>query len=155
MVQLPIFLQRKGRWMGSSKNAKSYAVAVFAPLFLGFVMPWILQFNRGIRSEAQFKFDPSIMLFSTFFEVVVTSVFVSVFVISLLYFAKQPKPRKILLVATAISLVSFATFCATYSLHIHGSLDGWVFYALAQMFPGLITIVGYAVAAIAWPCSAR
>lgn len=141
--------------MGSSKNAKSHAVAVFAPLILGFLMPWVLQSNRAIRSEAQFKFDPSIMLSSTIFEVVVTAVFVLVFVISLLYFAKQPKPRKILLVASAVSLVSFATFCAAYSLHIHGSLDGWIFYALAQMSPGLITVVGYAVAAIAQPRNAQ
>ena len=36
----------------------------------------------------------------------------------------------------------------TYSLFIHGSVYGWIYYALFQMFPGLILVVGYAAAAI-------
>lgn len=74
--------------MGLSKNAQSRIVAVLAPLFLSFVMPWVLQADRGFRGEVQFKFDPSAMLASTVAEVLVSTVFVVVFVFSLFYFAK-------------------------------------------------------------------
>ena len=72
--------------MSLSKNAKSRIVTVTAPLFLGFVMPWFLQANRGIRGEAQFKLDPSAMLASTVAEVLTAIAFVVVFIASLLYF---------------------------------------------------------------------
>ena len=134
--------------MGLSKNAQSRIVAVLAPLFLGFVMPWVLQANRDFRGEAQFKFDPSAMLASTVAEVLVSIVFVVVFVVSLFYFAKQLNSRKLLLLASAISFVAFVGFTMTYSLFIHGSVYGWIYYALFQMFPGLILVVGYVVAAI-------
>lgn len=137
--------------MGLSKNAQSRIVAVLAPLFLGFVMPWVLQANRDFRGEAQFKFDPSAMLASTVAEVLVSIVFVVVFVVSLFYFAKQSSSRKLLLFASAISLVAFAGFTMTYSLFIHGSVYGWIYYALFQMFPGLMTVVGYVTAAIIAP----
>lgn len=139
--------------MGLSKNAQSRIVAVLAPLFLGFVMPWVLQANRDFRGEAQFKFDPSAMLASTVAEVLVSIVFVVMFVVSLFYFAKQSSSRKLLLFASAISLVAFVGFTMTYSLFIHGSVYGWIYYALFQMFPGLILVVGYVVAAIV--CSHR
>lgn len=139
--------------MGLSKNVQSRIAAVLAPLFLSFVMPWVLQANRGFRGEAQFKFDPSAMFASTVAEVLVGIVFVVVFVVSLLYLAKQSNSRKLLLFASAISLVAFVGFTMTYSLFIHGSVYGWIYYALSQMFPGLILVVGYVVAAIV--CSHR
>lgn len=139
--------------MGLLKNAQSRVVTVLVSLFLGFVMPWVLQANRDFRGEAQFKFDPSAMFASTVAEVLVSIVFVAVFVISLLYLAKQSSSRKLLLFASAVSLVAFAGFTVTYSLFIHGSVYGWIYYALFQMFPGLILVVGYAVTAIA--CSHR
>lgn len=139
--------------MRLSKNVQSRVVAVLAPLFLGFVMPWVLQADRGFRREAQFKFDPSAMFASTVAEVLVSIVFVVVFVVSLLYLAKQSNSRKLLLFASAISLVAFVGFTMTYSLFIHGSVYGWIYYALSQMFPGLILVVGYVVAAIV--CSHR
>ena len=137
--------------MGLSKNAQSRIVAVLAPLFLGFVMPWVLQANRGFRGEAQFKFDPSAMFASTVAEVLVSIVFVVVFVVSLLYLAKQSNSRNLLLFASAISLVAFVGFTMTYSLFIHGSVYGWIYYALSQMLPGLILMVGCITAAIAAP----
>lgn len=137
--------------MGLSKNAQSRIAAVLAPLFLSFVMPWVLQANRSFRGEAQFKFDPSAMFASTVAEVLVSIVFVVVFVVSLLYLAKQSNSRKLLLFASAISLVAFVGFTLTYSLFIHGSVYGWIYYALFQMFPGLMTAVGYVTAAIIAP----
>lgn len=137
--------------MGLSKNAQSRIAAVLAPLFLGFVMPWVLQANRGFRGEAQFKFDPSAMFASTVAEVLVSIVLVVVFVVSLLYLAKQSNSRKLFLFASAISLVAFVGFTMTYSLFVYGSIYGWIYYALFQMFPGLMTVVGYAAAAIIAP----
>lgn len=137
--------------MSLSNNAKSRIAAVLVSLFLGFVMPWALQANRGFRGEAQFKFDPSAMFASTVAEVLVSIVFVVVFVVSLFYFAKQSSSRKLLLFASAISLVAFVGFTLTYSLFIHGSVCGWIYYALFQMFPGLILVAGYAAAAIIAP----
>lgn len=137
--------------MSLSNNAKSRIAAVLVSLFLGFVMPWVLQANRGFRGEAQFKFDPSAMFASTVAEVLVSIVFVVVFVVSLFYFAKQSNSRKLLLFASAISLVAFVGFTLTYSLFIHGSVYGWIYYALFQMFPGLMTAVGYVTAAIIAP----
>ncbi len=137
--------------MSLSKNAKSRIVTVTAPLFLGFVMPWFLQANRGIRGEAQFKLDPSAMLGSTVAEVLAAIAFVVVFIASLLYFAKQSDARKLLLLAGVVSLIAFIAFTLTYSLYIHGSVYGWIYYALFQMFPGLILVVGYITAAIAAP----
>ena len=137
--------------MGLSKNAQSRIAAMLAPLFLSFVMPWVLQANRSFRGEAQFKFDPSAMFASTVAEVLVSIVFVVVFVVSLLYLAKQSNSRKLLLFASAISLVAFVGFTLTYSLFIHGSVYGWIYYALFQMFPGLMTAVGYVTAAIIAP----
>ena len=134
--------------MGLSKNAQSRIVAVLAPLFLSFVMPWALQANRSFRGEAQFRFDPSAMFASTVAEVLVSIVFV---VVSLLYLAKQSNSRKLFLFASAISLVAFVGFTMTYSLFIHGSVYGWISYALFQMFPGLMTVVGYVTAAIIAP----
>lgn len=139
--------------MGLLKNAQSRVATVLVSLFLGFVMPWVLQANRDFRGEAQFKFDPSAMFASTVAEVLVGIVFVAVFVISLLYLAKQSSSRKLLLFASAVSLVAFAGFTVTYSLFIHGSVYGWIYYVLFQMFPGLILVVGYAVTAIV--CSHR
>lgn len=139
--------------MGLSKNAQSRIVAVLAPLFLGFVMPWVLQANRGFRGEAQFKFDPSAMFASMVAEALVSIVFVVVFVVSLFYFAKQSSSRKLLLLASAISFVAFVGFTMTYSLFVHGSVYGWIYYALFQVFSGLILVVGYVVAAIV--CSHR
>ena len=139
--------------MGLLKNAQLRVATVLVSLFLGFVMPWVLQANRDFRGEAQFKFDPSAMFASTVAEVLVNIVFVAVFVISLLYLAKQSSSRKLLLFASAVSLVAFAGFTVTYSLFIHGSVYGWIYYALFQMFPGLILVVGYAVTAIV--CSHR
>lgn len=139
--------------MGLLKNAQSRVATVLVSLFLGFVMPWVLQANRDFRGEAQFKFDPSAMFASTVAEVLVSIVFVAVFVISLLCLAKQSSSRKLLLFASAVSLVAFAGFTVTYSLFIHGSVYGWIYYALFQMFPGLILVVGYAVTAIV--CSHR
>jgi ABC-type multidrug transport system fused ATPase/permease subunit len=139
--------------MGLLKNAQSRVATVLVSLFLGFVMPWVLQANRDFRGEAQFKFDPSAMFASTVAEVLVSIAFVAVFVISLLYLAKQSSSRKLLLFASAVSLVAFAGFAVTYSLFIHGSVYGWIYYALFQMFPGLILVVGYAVTAIV--CSHR
>lgn len=139
--------------MGLLKNAQSRVATVLVSLFLGFVMPWVLQANRDFRGEAQFRFDPSAMFASTVAEVLVSIVFVAVFVISLLYLAKQSSSRKLLLFACAVSLVAFAGFAVTYSLFIHGSVYGWIYYALFQMFPGLILVVGYAVTAIV--CSHR
>ena len=55
--------------MRLSKNVQSRVVAVLVSLFLGFVMPWVLQANRDFRGEAQFKFDPSAMFASTVAEV--------------------------------------------------------------------------------------
>lgn len=75
--------------MGLLKNAQSRIVAVLAPLFLSFVMPWALQANRSFRGEAQFRFDPSAMFASTVAEVLVSIVFVVVFVVSLLYLANN------------------------------------------------------------------
>ena len=139
--------------MGLLKNAQSRVATVLVSLFLGFVMPWVLQANRDFRGEAQFRFDPSAMFASTVAEVLVSIVFVAVFVISLLYLTKQSSSRKLLLFASAVSLVAFAGFTVTYSLFIHGSVYGWIYYALFQMFPGLILVVGYAVTAIV--CSHR
>lgn len=96
--------------MSLSKNAKSRIVTVTAPLFLGFVMPWFLQANRGIRGEAQFKLDPSAMLGSTVAEVLAAIAFVVVFIASLLYFAKQSDARKLLLLAGVVSLIAFIAF---------------------------------------------
>lgn len=137
--------------MRLSKNAQSRVVAVLVSLFLGFVMPWVLQANRDLRGEAQFKFDPSAMFASTVAEVLVGIVFVVVFVVSLLYLAKQSDSRKLLLLAGVISLVAFAGFTMTYSLFVHGSVDGWIYYALSQMFLGLILVVGYVVSAVVCP----
>ena len=128
--------------MRLSKNAQSRVVAVLVSLFLGFVMPWVLQANRDFRGEAQFKFDPSAMFASTVAEVLVGIVFVVVFVVSLLYLAKQSDSRKLLLLAGVISLVAFVGFTMTYSLFVHGSVYGWIYYALSQMFLGLILVVG-------------
>ena len=80
--------------MSLSNNAKSRIAAVLVSLFLGFVMPWALQANRGFRGEAQFKFDPSAMFASTVAEVLVSIVFVVMFVVSLLYLAKAAFARK-------------------------------------------------------------
>ena len=135
--------------MGLLKNVQSRVVAVLVSLFLGFVMPWVLQANRDFRGEAQFKFDPSAMFASTVAEVLVGIVLVAVFVVSLIYLARQSSSRTLLLFASAISLVAFVGFTMTYSLFIHGSVYGWIYYALFQMFPGLILVVGYAVTAIA------
>ena len=99
--------------MGLLKNAQSRVATVLVSLFLGFVMPWVLQANRDFRGEAQFKFDPSAMFASTVAEVLVSIVFVAVFVISLLYLAKQSSSRKLLLSASAVSLVAFAGFTVT------------------------------------------
>lgn len=151
MVRLPKPLREKEFRMSLSKNAKSRIVTVAAPLFLGFVMPWFLQANRGIRGEAQFKLDPSAMLASTVAEVLAAIAFVVVFIASLLYFAKQSDARKLLLLAGVVSLIAFIAFTLTYSLYIHGSVYGWIYYALFQMFPGLILVVGYITAAIAAP----
>lgn len=137
--------------MSLSKNAKSRIITVTAPLLLGFVMPWFLQANRGIRGEAQFKLDPSAMLASTVAEVLAAIAFVVVFIASLLYFAKQSDARKLLLLAGVISLIAFIAFTLMYSLYIHGSVYGWIYYALFQVFPGLILVVGYITAAIAAP----
>ena len=123
--------------MRLSKNVQSRVVAVLVSLFLGFVMPWVLQANRDFRGEAQFKFDPSAMFASTVAEVLVSIVFAAVFVVSLLYLANQSNSRKLLLFAGVISLVAFAGFTMTYSLFVHGSVDGWIYYALSQMFLGL------------------
>lgn len=151
MVKLPKPLREKEFRMSLSKNAKSRIITVTAPLFLGFVMPWFLQANRGIRGEAQFKLDPSAMLASTVAEVLAAIAFVVVFIASLLYFAKQSDARKLLLLAGVVSLIAFIAFTLTYSLYIHGSVYGWIYYALFQMFPGLILVVGYITAAIAAP----
>lgn len=137
--------------MSLSNNAKSRIAAVLVSLFLGFVMPWALQANRGFRGEAQFKFDPSAMFASTVAEVLVSIVFVVMFVVSLLYLAKQLNSRKLLLLASAISFVAFVGFTMIYSLFVHGSVYGWIYYALFQMFPGLILVAGYAAAAIIAP----
>lgn len=102
--------------MGLLKNVQSRVATVLVSLFLGFVMPWVLQANRDFRGEAQFKFDPSAMFASTVAEVLVSIVFVAVFVVSLLYLAKQSSSRKLLLFASAVSLVAFAGFTVTYSL---------------------------------------
>lgn len=134
--------------MRLSKNVQSRVVAVLVSLFLGFVMPWVLQANRDFRGEAQFKFDPSAMFASTVAEVLVSIVFAAVFVVSLLYLANQSNSRKLLLFAGVISLVAFAGFTMTYSLFVHGSIDGWIYYALSQMFLGLILVVGYVVSAV-------
>lgn len=151
MVRLPKPLREKEFRMSLSKNAKSRIITVTAPLFLGFVMPWFLQANRGIRGEAQFELDPSAMLASTVAEVLAAIAFVVVFIASLLYFAKQSDARKLLLLAGVVSLIAFIAFTLTYSLYIHGSVYGWIYYALFQMFPGLILVVGYITAAIAAP----
>ena len=151
MVRLPKPLREKEFRMSLSKNAKSRIITVTAPLFLGFVMPWFLQANRGIRGEAQFKLDPPAMLASTVAEVLAAIAFVVVFIASLLYFAKQSDARKLLLLAGVVSLIAFIAFTLTYSLYIHGSVYGWIYYALFQMFPGLILVVGYITAAIAAP----
>lgn len=151
MVRLPKPPREKEFRMSLLKNAKSRIVTVTAPLFLGFVMPWFLQANRGIRGEAQFKLDPSAMLASTVAEVLAAIAFVVVFIASLLYFAKQSDARKLLLLAGVVSLIAFIAFSLTYSLYIHGSVYGWIYYALFQMFPGLILVVGYITAAIAAP----
>lgn len=151
MVRLSKPLREKEFRMSLLKNAKSRIVTVTAPLFLGFVMPWFLQANRGIRGEAQFKLDPSAMLASTVAEVLAAIAFVVVFIASLLYFAKQSDARKLLLLAGVVSLIAFIAFSLTYSLYIHGSVYGWIYYALFQMFPGLILVVGYITAAIAAP----
>lgn len=137
--------------MGLSKNAQSRIAAVLAPLFLSYVMPWVLQANRSFRGEAQFKFDPSAMFASMVAEVLVSIVFVVMFVVSLLYLANQSNSRKLLLFASVISLVAFVGFTLTYSLFVHGGIYGWIYYALFQMFPGLILVVGYAAAAIIAP----
>ena len=131
-----------------SKNSQSRIVAALVSLFLGFAMPWVLQANRDFRGEAQFKFDPSAMFASTVAEVLVSIVFVVVFIVSLLYLAKQSNSRKLFLFASAISLVAFVGFTMTYSLFVHGSVYGWIYYTLSQMFPGLVLVVGYIVAAI-------
>lgn len=151
MVRLPKPLREKEFRMSLSKNAKSRIITVTAPLLLGFVMPWFLQANRGIRGEAQFKLDPSAMLASTVAEVLAAIAFVVVFIASLLYFAKQSDARKLLLLAGVVSLIAFIAFTLMYSLYIHGSVYGWIYYALFQMFPGLILVVGYITAAIAAP----
>ena len=130
--------------MRLSKNVQSRVVAVSVSLFLGFVMPWVLQANRDFRGEAQFRFDPSVMFASTVAEVLVSTMFAAV----LLYLANQSNSRKLLLFAGAISLVAFAGFTMTYSFFVHGSVDGWIYYALSQMFLGLILVVGYVVSAV-------
>lgn len=84
-------------------------------------------------------------------EVLVSIVFVVMFVVSLLYLANQSNSRKLLLFASVISLVAFVGFTLTYSLFVHGGIYGWIYYALFQMFPGLILVVGYAAAAIIAP----
>ena len=137
--------------MRLSENVQSRVVAVLVSLFLGFVMPWVLQANRAFRGEAQFRFDPSAMFASTVAEVLVSTMFAAVFVVSLLYLANQSNSRKLLLFADAISLVAFAGFTMTYSLFVHGSVDGWIYYALSQMFLGLILVVGYVVSAVVCP----
>ena len=91
------------------------------------------------------------MFASTVAEVLVSIVFVVMFVVSLLYLAKQLNSRKLLLLASAISFVAFVGFTMTYSLFVHGSVYGWIYYALSQMFPGLILVAGYAAAAIIAP----
>jgi len=88
------------------------------------------------------------MFASTVAEVLVSTMFAAVFVVSLLYLANQSNSRKLLLFAGAISLVAFAGFTMTYSLFVHGSVDGWIYYALSQMFLGLILVVGYVVSAV-------
>lgn len=134
--------------MDLSRNVKSQIVVVLVPMFLGFVMPWALQANRGIRGETQFRFDQSAMLASTVVEVLAVIVFIAVFIVSLLYFARKRSSRKLLVLASGISLVAFIAFTVTYSLYIHGSVYGWIYYALFQMFPALILVVGYITAAI-------
>lgn len=88
------------------------------------------------------------MFASTVAEVLVSIVFAAVFVVSLLYLANQSNSRKLLLFAGVISLVAFVGFTMTYSLFVHGSVDGWIYYALSQMFLGLILVVGYVVSAV-------
>lgn len=75
--------------MRLSENVQSRVVAVLVSLFLGFVMPWVLQANRDFRGEAQFRFDPSAMFASTVAEVLVSTMFAAVFVVSLLYLANH------------------------------------------------------------------
>ena len=148
MLKSLVSFQGERKIMSLLKNAQSRVVVVLVSLFLGFVMPWVLQANRDFRGDAQFKIDTSAMFASTVAEVLVSIVFVVMFAVSLLYLAKQSSSRKLLLFASAISLVAFVGFTMTYSLFIHGSVYGWIYYALFQMFPGLILVVGYATAAI-------
>ena len=150
-VKVAHILPGERKKMRLSENVQSRVVAVLVSLFLGFVMPWVLQANRDFRGEAQFRFDPSAMFASTVAEVLVSTMFAAVFVVSLLYLANQSNSRKLLLFADAISLVAFAGFTMTYSLFVHGSVYGWIYYALSQMFPGQILMVGYITAAIAAP----
>ena len=141
--------------MGLPQNAKPRIVVVLAPLFLGFVMPWMLQVNREARNLSQYKYDPNAMLVSIILEVVLVVVFAAVFALSLLYLAKQDNARKRLMAASIISLVAFAFFAMGRSLSVQASFDGWLYYVLMQLllqiFPGLILVVGYATAAIAVP----
>ncbi len=145
--------------MGSSGSAKTYLVAVLAPVFLGFAVPWGLRVNREARSAAQFQFDSAAMAVSVVVEIALIVLFAAVFVLSLLYLAKRNNSRKLLAAASIVSLVSFAAFAVGQSIAAQLSLDGWLFYsavqALMQVFPGLMTVVGYAVAAIAQPRSAE
>ena len=141
--------------MSLPQNAKTRITVVLAPLFLGFVMPWLLQANREARNLAQYKFEPNAMLASIILEAVLVMVFAAVFALSLLYLAKRDNARKLLITASVISLVAFATFAVGRSFSVQSSLDGWFYYVLMQMLlqmlPGLILIVGYAAAAIAVP----
>ena len=101
--------------MRLSENVQSRVVAVLVSLFLGFAMPWVLQANRDFRGEAQFRFDPSAMFASTVAEVLVSTMFAAVFVVSLLYLANQSNSRTLLLFGGVISLVAFAGFTMTVS----------------------------------------
>lgn len=155
MLRLLKSFREKGREMSLLQNAKSRIVVVMAPLFLGFVVPLVLEANLEARNLAQLKFDPSAMFIGAAIEVVLVVVFAAVFALSLLYFAKQDNARKLLAAASAISLVSFAAFAIGQSITAQLSPDGWLYYALMQMllqmFPGIILVVGYAAAAIAAP----
>lgn len=141
--------------MSSSENTKARVAAVLVPLFLGFVMPGLLQANREARNLTQYQFELNRMFASAVLEVVLVMVFVVVFVLSLLYFAKQDNARKLLIAASIISLLSFVVFALGQSFAFFPELGNLLYYALMQalmqMFPGLTLIVGYTAGAIAVP----
>lgn len=138
--------------MGSSGNAKTYLVAVLAPVFLGFVVPWGLRVNREARSAAQLQFDSAAMSVSVAVEIVLIVLFAVAFVSSLLYLARRASARRMLTAASIVSLVSFAAFAVGQSIAAQLSPEGWLYYAavqaLMQVFPGLVPVFGYATAAV-------